>query len=81
MTEFKVWADSWNDRESAHAVFAASAKRAAELFVEGNFASMDYPKEQEVSVLGPDGRQTEWVVEITASPCFTAAPAKAARHG
>lgn len=78
MKEFKVWTEGYE--ESPDTVFAWSPTQAAEEYVSGNHANLDYTECIDVLVRDPDGGAvTEWTVEVESEPVFRASEKKGKR--
>lgn len=72
MREYQVWMDGWNDRGSAHTVFASHAEDAVKEFATSNWSRWDYITECSISMVDPEGHVSEWVVTVEMIPEFSA---------
>ena len=84
MDEFEVW-DGWDKEDDQgpgnnHRLTALDAEGAAEEFVRLQFANLDYPEEQQVTVRARDGTETQWLVWMSQEPVFHAESKQAAER-
>ena len=82
MEEFVAWGD-WSKEGAEHdarKVKALDAESAAQEYVSENFANLDYPDEQDVTVRDSKGVETQWVVNVHSEPVFIAHERRTAKR-